>query len=82
MRTNVFILTSWGAVLLIIEILAYGLRNVTLLRSRVETLRHRTGPTGMPYLEAGGVIRVIGRVKIAPGCRITKTRSGRRKVAV
>ena len=81
-RTNVSISTSWWAVFPIIEISAYRLHDVALLRSRMETLRPCTGPTGMPYLEAGGIIGVIGRVRIPPGCRITKIRSGRRKVTV
>ena len=81
-RTNVSISASWWAVFPIVEISAYKMRDVALLRGRVETMRPCTGPTGMPYLEAGGIIGGIGRVRIALGCRITKIKSERRKISV
>lgn len=82
MRTNVSISTSWWEVFLIIKILAYKLHDVNLLRNRIETLRPYISPIGIPYLEANGIIEMIGRIKIPPGCKITKIRSERRKITV
>lgn len=81
-RINMSISTSWWAIFLIIKISAYRLHNVALLKSRMETLRPCTGLTSILYLEVDGIIGVIGRVRIPLDNRITKIRSGHRKVTV
>lgn len=80
---DVPILISWRAIFSIIEILAYGLSYVTLVRGGMEVLRLcHTSAIGVAYLVAGRIIGVMGEVQISSSCRVTKIGSGGPEVAV
>lgn len=81
--TDMFISASYQAIFPIIEILAYGLGCVALLRDGIEVLGPCcTSAIGVAYLVAGGIKGVIRGITIPSGCRVAKISSGSPKVAV
>lgn len=71
--TNMSVPTGWWAVFPIVEVSAYGLSSVALFRSRMKARGPCcTSAIGVAYLVAGGMIGVVGGVRIPPSYGVLK----------